>query len=74
MIGFFRKQEERLAEQFIRRHYEKKGFAVPDDITLSLQAAQIVAEAHAIAKKRGQNVLAIFKELAEDLITDLKRR
>ena len=74
MIGFFRKQQERLAEQFIRRQYEKKGIAVPDDITLSLQAAQMVTEAHGIAKKRGQNVLAILKELADDIITDLKRR
>ncbi len=74
MIGFFRKQQERLAEHFIRRQYEKKGLAPPDDITLSLQAAQMVAEAHHIAKKRGQNVLTILKELADDLITDLKRR
>ena len=74
MIGFFRKQEERLAEHFIRRQYEKNGLAPPDDVTLSLQAAQIVAEAHLIAKKRGQNVLAILKEMAIDLIADLKRR
>ena len=74
MIGFFRKQQERLAERFIRRQYEKKGLAPPDDITLSLQAAQMVAEAHHIANKRGRNVMAILKELADDLITDLKRR
>lgn len=74
MIGFFRKQQERLAERFIRRQYEKKGLAPPDDITLSLQAAQMVAEAHHIAKKRGRNVLDILKELTDDLISDLKRR
>ena len=74
MIGFFRKQQERLAERFIRSQYEKKGLAIPDDITLSLQAAQMVAEAHHIAKKRGRNVLTILKELTDDLITDLKRR
>lgn len=74
MIGFFRKQEERLAEHFIRRQYEKQGLAPPDDITLSLQAAQMVTEAHHIANKRGRNVMAILKELADNLITDLKRR
>jgi len=74
MIGFFRKQQERLAEHFICRQYEKKGLAPPDDLTLSLQAAQIVTEAHRIANKRGRNVLSILKELADDIITDLKRR
>ena len=74
MIGFFRKQEERLAEHFIRRQYEKKGLEPPDDITLSLESARIVAEAHQIANKRGRNVMAILKEMADGLITDLKRR
>lgn len=74
MIGFFRKQQERLAERFIRRQYEKQGLDVPDDITLSVQAAQMVKEAHRIAKKRGRNVLNILKEMADDVISDPKRR
>lgn len=74
MIGFFRKQQERLAERFIRRQYEKQGLEAPDDITLSVQAAQMVTEAHQIAGKRGRNVLTILKEMADDLLADIKRR
>lgn len=74
MIGFFRKQEERLAEHFIRRRYEKEGLEPPDDIRLSLLASQLVSEAHHIARKRGLNVIAILKEMANDVISDLKRR
>lgn len=74
MIGFFRKQEERLAEQFIRRQYTKRGLPIPDAITLSAQAAQIVDEANRIATKRGSNVWTIIKDMADDILTDLKRR
>ena len=74
MIGIFRKQQEQLAERFIRHQYKKQGVPVPDDITLSIQAAQMVKEAHQIAGKRGRNVLSILKEMANDIITDIKSR
>jgi len=74
MIGYFRKKEERLAEHLIRRQYERQGLAPPDDVTLSLQANQIVTEAHRIVSKRGRNVMTILKELADGIVTDLKRR
>ncbi|RTZ94931.1 MAG: hypothetical protein DSY90_14895 [Deltaproteobacteria bacterium] len=74
MIGFIRKQEERLAEQFIRRQYQKQGIPVPDSVTLSAQAAQIVGEAHRIVQKRGGNVWTILKEMIDDIRLDLKHR
>ncbi len=74
MIGFFRKQEERLAEQFIRRQYAKQDLSPPDAVTLSAQAAQIVNEAHRIARNRGGNVWTILKQMGEDILTDLKHR
>jgi hypothetical protein len=40
---------------------------VPDEAELQLQAVQIVAEAHRIARERGRNVIAIIKDLIEDI-------
>jgi hypothetical protein len=40
---------------------------VPDAPRLSAMAENIVTEAHQIARKRGQNVWTIVKELVEDL-------
>ncbi len=74
MIGFLRKQEERLAEKFIRRQYQKQGIPEPDAVTLSAQAAQIVDDANRIVRKRGGNVWTILKEMANDIRADLKRR
>jgi hypothetical protein len=48
--------------------YQKLKTPVPDDAQLKLQAAQIVAEAHRIARERGRNVIAIIKDLVEDII------
>jgi hypothetical protein len=40
---------------------------VPDDAELKLQAAKIVQEAHRIARERGRNVIAIIKDLVNDI-------
>ena len=66
-MGFFRQQEERLAIRFLTWQYEKLGKSVPEDSELKLQASKIVAEAHGIARQRGQNVVSIIKELIADL-------
>lgn len=66
-MGFFRKQEERLAERFLNWRYQKLNKPAPDDSELKLQASKIVAEAHRIARERGRNVIAIIKDLVNDI-------
>jgi hypothetical protein len=66
-MGFFRKQEERLALRFLNWQYQKLNKAVPDDAELNMQASNIVAEAHRIARERGRNVIAIIKDLVNDI-------
>ena len=66
-MGFFRQQEERMAVRFLAWRYQKLNLPAPDDIELKLQAAQIVTEAHRIARERGRNVIAIIKDLVEDI-------
>ena len=69
-MSFFRQQEEKLAMRFLSWQYQKLNASIPDDAELARQAAQIVEEAHKIARERGRNVVAIMK----DLIADLKKR
>ena len=66
-MGFFRQQEERLAVRFITWRYEKLGKPIPDAAELKIQASKIVAEAHRIARERGRNVVAIIKDLVNDI-------
>jgi hypothetical protein len=66
-MGFFRQQEERLAIRFLTWQYQKMEKPVPDDAELKLQAAQIVQEAHRIARERGRNVIAIIRDLVNDI-------
>ena len=66
-MGFFKQQEERMAMRFLAWRYQKLKTPVPDDGQLKLQAAQIVDEAHRIARERGRNVIAIIKDLVEDI-------
>jgi len=66
-MGFFRQQEERLAIRFLTWQYQKMEKPVPDDPELKLQAVQIVQEAHRIARERGRNVIAIIKDLVNDI-------
>ncbi len=68
-MGFIRQQEEKLAVRFLNWQYEKLKKPIPDEAELARQAAQIVAEAHRIARERGSNVVSIIK----DLIANLKK-
>ena len=67
-MGFFRQQEEQLALRFLNWQYQKSNKPVPDDAELKLQASKIVAEAHRIARERGRNVIAIIKDLVDDIM------
>ncbi|MGD8725592.1 MAG: hypothetical protein PVG00_16745, partial [Desulfobacterales bacterium] len=68
-VSFFRQQEEHLAVRFITWRYQKLGKPLPGEDELKTQAAQIVSDAHRIARERGRNVVAIIK----DLINDIKK-
>ena len=67
MKGFIRQQEERLACRFLSWRYEKLGLDAPATAELEVQAAKIVDEAHRIARETGGSVMAIIKELINDL-------
>ena len=66
-MGFFRQQEERLAMRFLAWRHQKLNIPLPGEAELKSQAARIVAEAHRIARERGRNVVAIIKDLVEDI-------
>ena len=66
-MGFWRQQEEKMAIRLLQWHCERQGRAVPPDDRLRQQAAELVDEAHRVAKKRGQNVIVILKDLVKDL-------
>jgi hypothetical protein len=66
-MGFFRQQEERLAIRFLTWQYRKLDKSIPDAAELKDQAAKIVQEAHRIARERGRNVIAIIKDLVNDI-------
>ena len=66
-MGFWRQQEEKMAVRLLRWHFERQGQTVPGDDRLRQQAADLVDEAHRVAKKRGQNVMVILKDLVNDL-------
>ena len=66
-MGFIRQQEESLALRYLQWQYQRHQMPVPPDSQLQEKAAQIVAEAHGIARKRGRNVLSIIKEMVEDI-------
>jgi hypothetical protein len=66
-MGFFKQQEERLAMRFLNWQYQKLEKPAPAEAELKLQAAKIVADAHRIARERGRNVVAIIKDLVNDI-------
>lgn len=66
-MGFFRQQEERLAERFLSWQYQKLEMPIPEEAELKRQAVKIVDEAHRIGRERGSNVISIIKELISDV-------
>lgn len=68
--GFIRRQEVAFARKLLVWKYENSGAALPDESSLSAHAEKVVADAHVIAKKSGNNILEIIK----DTITDIRRR
>jgi hypothetical protein len=66
-MGFIRQQEERMAIRLLNWQYEKTGTPPPPEAEVARRASQLVEEAHRIARQRGRNVLAILRELVEDI-------
>ncbi|MBL0712703.1 MAG: hypothetical protein JJV98_03280 [Desulfosarcina sp.] len=66
-MGFWRQQEEKMAVRLLQWHFQRQGRALPVDEALRRQAADLVTEAHRVARQRGQNVVVILKELVNDL-------
>ncbi len=69
-MGFIRQQEENLALKLLKWQYQRMNYSQPEDSVLERHASKIVDDAHRIAMEKGRNVLAIIKEL----INDLKRK
>ncbi len=66
-MGFIRQQQEKLAMHYLAWRYHRANLPLPPTARLKRQAADIVADAHRIARERGRNVAAIIRELVEDI-------
>jgi len=65
-MGFLRSQQEAMAIRFLTWQYQKNQVPLPPETELKRQAENLVEDAHRIARERGQNVLAIIKEMAQE--------
>jgi thiamine pyrophosphate-dependent acetolactate synthase large subunit-like protein len=63
-MGFFRRQEEKLAIRLLAWQYLRSNLPMPAYSVMEQQAARIVAEAHRIAREKGGSVVSILKDLA----------
>ena len=66
-MGFIRQQEERLAIRLLIWQYQRMNIPVPAIEELERQAANLVEDAHRIARERGRNVMSILKEMIADI-------
>ncbi len=62
-MGFIRKQEEKFALKLLEWRYKQQEQPLPDKSVLKQQAADVVSQAHSIARQRGGNVMAILKDM-----------
>ena len=66
-MGFIRQQEENMAMRLLAWHYQRHEIDLPPEEVIQERASMLVDEAHRIARQRGRNVLAIIKELVDDI-------
>ena len=66
-MGFIRQQEERLAIRLLIWQYQRMNISVPAIEELEHQAANLVEDAHRIARETGRNVMSILKEMIADI-------
>ena len=67
MLGFIRQQEKKVALRLLAWQYQRQSMSLPAIAELEQQAARLVDDAHRIARERGQNVIAIIKELVGEI-------
>ena len=67
-MGFLRSQQEAMAIRFLTWQYQKNAVPLPPEAELKRQAENLVAEARRTARERGQNVLAIIKEMTREIM------
>ena len=67
MFGFIRQQEKKVALRLLAWQYQRQSIPLPGIAELEQQAARLVDDAHRIARERGQNVIAIIKELVGEI-------
>ncbi len=65
--GFIWKQEVAFAKKLLVWQYEKSETALPDEAVIMAHAEKVVADAHIIAKKSGNNVLEILKTQVKNI-------
>jgi hypothetical protein len=66
-MGFWRQQEIQMARRMLDWHYRRNQLTPPGEEEAAQRAAQLVDDAHRIARQRGRNVAAILKELVEEI-------
>ncbi len=66
-MGFFRKQEEKLALRLLAWQYQRTNTPLPSTSKLQAQTSQLVDDAHRIARERGRNVISVLKDLVKDI-------
>jgi hypothetical protein len=66
-MGFFREQKIKLAQRLLEGQYNRRQVPLPAVEALRRQAEEVVDEAGRIARQRGKNVLAILRDLIQDL-------
>ena len=66
-MGFFRKQGEKVAIRLLAWQYQRMGKPLLPYSEMEKLAAQLVEDAHQIAKDRGGNIVSILKDLVGEL-------
>jgi len=66
-MGFFRDQEKRLAVRLLSWQLQRMNRPLPPAEDMERLAARLVNDAHHIARSRGRNVIAILKEMVDDM-------
>jgi len=64
---FYKTSGRAFSNPFLVWKYQKMNLVVPGNPTLQSQGSKIVDEAHRIARERGGNIIAIIKELVNDV-------
>ena len=65
--GFIWKQEVAFAKKLLVWQYKNSDTSLPDEAVITAHAEKVVADAHIIAKKSGNNILEILKNQIKNI-------